>query len=81
LKIADISTPRKHELIFEKVENIPLQICETIYFRGILDASGLTENNQKLLSLIAQIIDQFGTKKHHFRDFDNLVSSKTAGLS
>ena len=86
LKLSDIKTPEKHQLEFERVENVPLQICATntngvVYFRGILDASTLTENNKKLLPLFAQVIDQFGTKTHDFRDFDNLVSSKTAGLS
>jgi presequence protease len=85
LKITDVSTPPKHELNFEKIHKIPLQICETntngvVYFRGILDASTLSENNKKLLPLFTQIIDQFGTKNHDFRDFDNRGNSKTAGL-
>lgn len=85
LKIDDISTPVKHQLDFERVNNVPLQLCSTntngvVYFRGILDASKLSEDNKKLLPLFAQVIDQFGTRNANYRDFDTLVSSKTAGL-
>ena len=86
LKIQDIKTPLKSQLDFEKLQNVPVQICSTntngvVYFRGLLDASTLSEDNKKLLPLFAQVVDQFGTKKHNYRDFDSLVSSKTAGLS
>lgn len=86
LKLNDITTPEKNHIDFQKVQKVPLQICATntngvVYFRGILDASTLSEDNKKLLPLFAQVIDQFGTKKLNFRDFDNLVSTKTAGLS
>lgn len=86
LKLDDITTPEKHQLEFERIQNVPLQICITntngvIYFRGILDASTLQDDEKKILPLFAQVVDQFGTKRHNYRDFDNLVSSKTAGLS
>lgn len=86
LRLNDITTPMKHELEFEKFQKVPLQICTTntngvVYFRGILDASMLTDDERKLLPLFSQIIDQFGTKHYNYRDFDNLVSTKTAGLS
>lgn len=86
LKLEDISTPVKHELEFQRIQNVPLQLCATntngvVYFRGLLDASNLSDDNKKLLPLFAQVIDEFGTKTHSYRDFDNLVSSKTAGLS
>lgn len=86
LKIGDISIPMKHQLDFERVQNVPLQVCATntngvVYFRGVLDASKLSEDNKKLLPLFAQVVDQFGTRNHNYRDFDTLVSSKTAGLN
>ncbi|KAG5678430.1 hypothetical protein PVAND_008104 [Polypedilum vanderplanki] len=85
LKIDDIKTPEKSELVFSEIEKMPLQLCKTdtngiVYFSGILDASCLNDNQRKLLPLFAEIVAQFGTKKHNFRDFDNLVASKTAGL-
>lgn len=86
LKIGDISTPVEHKLDFQKIQKVPVQVCPTntngvVYFRGLLDASKLSNENKMLLPLFAQVIDQFGTKKHNFRDFDTLVSTKTAGLS
>lgn len=86
LKLEDITTPELHPLEFEKIQNVPLQICTTntngiLYFRGILDASTLSDDSKKLLPLFASILDQFGTKNHNYRDFDTLVSSKTSGLS
>lgn len=86
LKLEDITTPELHPLEFETVQNVPLQICTTntngiLYFRGILDASTLSDDSKKLLPLFASILDQFGTKNHNYRDFDTLVSSKTSGLS
>lgn len=86
LKIEDIKTPERHSLIFDKVESIPLQICRTdtngiIYFRGILDTSVLSDDERKLLPLFSELVTQFGTKKYDYREFDTLVSTKTAGLS
>lgn len=86
LKLGDITTPGKNQLDFERIQNVPLQICATntngvVYFRGILDASNLEHDEKKLLPLFAQVVDQFGTRQHNYRDFDNLVSSKTAGLT
>lgn len=87
LRIEDISTPEKHELkIIQIANNTPLQLCSTdtngvVYFRGMLDASMLDDNERRLLPLFTEFITQFGTKKQNYRDFDNVVSSKTAGLS
>jgi presequence protease len=86
LKIDDISTPEKHELKILKAADIPLQLCPTdtngiVYFRGMLDASMLDDNERRLLPLFAELVTQFGTKSYDYREFDTLVSSKTAGLS
>lgn len=87
LQIEDIKTPEKNDLKFEKVQNVPVQLCVTdtngiVYFQSILDASNLNDDHEKkLLPLFAELITQFGTKKYDYREFDNLVSSKTAGLA
>lgn len=86
LRIEDIKTPLESELNIVKVGKLPLQLCPTntngvVYFRGLLNASNLVEDELKLLPLFADVLDQFGTKKHDYREFDTLVSSKTAGLS
>lgn len=85
LKLEDIQTPVKHDLEFETVQKVPLQLCSTntngiVYFKGLLDASSLSDDKRKLLPLFGQVVDQFGTKKINYRDFDSLVSTKTAGL-
>lgn len=86
LRIDDITTPERHELKFIKVRDVSLQCCPTdtngiVYFRGMLDASSLEEDERKLLPLFTEIVTQFGTEKYSYQDFDNLVNSKTAGLS
>lgn len=86
LKIEDITTPERHDLKFLKVEDISLQCCPTdtngiVYFRGMLDASSLDEDERKLLPLFTELVTQFGTEKYSYQDFDNLVNTKTAGLS
>jgi Zn-dependent M16 (insulinase) family peptidase len=86
LKIEDIKDPERHNITFDKVENVPLQLCTTdtngiVYFRGMLDASVLSESERKLLPLFADLVTQFGTKKYDYREFDNIISSKTAGLN
>jgi Zn-dependent M16 (insulinase) family peptidase len=85
LKIEDIKTPERSDLEFSKVDGTPLQLCKTdtngiVYFQGLLDASNLSDDERKLLPLFAELVTQFGTKKHDYREFDNLVASKTAGL-
>lgn len=86
LKIEDIKMPERQKLLFEKVDGVNTQICKTdtngiVYFRGILDASILSDDERKLLPLFTEVVNQFGTKNYNYREFDNLVSSKTAGLS
>lgn len=86
LKIEDIKTPAENLISTLKIGKVPLQLCETntngiVYFRGLMNASNLVEDELKLLPLFAQVVDQFGTKKYDYREFDTLVSSKTAGLS
>lgn len=86
LKLEDISTPEKYDVTVEKIKNVPIQLCTTntngvVYFRGLLDASMISNENKKLLPLVTLILDKFGTKNHDYRDFDKLISSKTAGLN
>ncbi|XP_058120527.1 presequence protease, mitochondrial [Anopheles ziemanni] len=67
------------------VSNVPTQLCPVntngiVYFRGILDVNRLNEEQKMLLPLFNTIITQFGTKGVNYREFDQLVSSKTAGI-
>lgn len=87
LRIEDLATPEKHDIRLMKMErDVSLQLCPTdtngiVYFRGMLDVSTLEEHERKLLPLFADFLTQFGTKNNSYRDFDTLVSTKTAGLS
>lgn len=86
LKLEDIKDLEKVHLEFKTVQKVPLQLCKVdtngiVYFRGIFDASELSESERNLLPLFTQICDQFGTRNQNFRDFDNLVTAKTSGLS
>lgn len=68
------------------IKNVPTQTCRVdtngiTYFRGILDANVLSDEQKLLLPLFNAVINQFGTKDINYRDFDQLISSKTAGIS
>uniref|UniRef100_A0A182T7Q2 Peptidase M16C associated domain-containing protein n=1 Tax=Anopheles maculatus TaxID=74869 RepID=A0A182T7Q2_9DIPT len=67
------------------VTHVPTQLCRVdtngvVYFRGILDVNGLTTEQKLLLPLFNTIVTQFGTKGINYRAFDQLISSKTAGI-
>lgn len=86
LKIEEISKPEEIKFSMLKTANTPLQLCPTdtndiVYFRGMLDASMLDDNERKLLPLFTDLVTQFGTKNYDYREFDTFVSTKTAGLS
>lgn len=51
------------------------------YFKAIANASFLTEDERCLLPLLIDVIDQFGTNRYSYAELDNVVKSKTQGLS
>uniref|UniRef100_A0A336M954 Presequence protease, mitochondrial n=1 Tax=Culicoides sonorensis TaxID=179676 RepID=A0A336M954_CULSO len=87
LKLSDIKMDMEPPCLEKTViKDIPTQICLTdtngvTYFRTILDASELTHEEKILLPLFTTIVDQFGTKKTDYRNFDKLIQTKTSGLS
>lgn len=86
LRIEDISTPEEYKFKMLKAANTSLQLRTTdtngvVYFRGMLDASMLDDNERRLLPLFTDLVTQFGTKSYDYREFDTIVSTKTAGLS
>ncbi|CAK1548769.1 unnamed protein product [Leptosia nina] len=65
---------------------IPLQLCEAntngvTYFKGVLGAENLSEDQRALLPFFNYILDKFDTKSYNYRDFDKFVSKTTSGLS
>uniref|UniRef100_A0AAG5DBF9 Presequence protease, mitochondrial n=1 Tax=Anopheles atroparvus TaxID=41427 RepID=A0AAG5DBF9_ANOAO len=86
LKLEEIEKKVIETKIDQKlVSNVPTQLCAVntngiVYFRGILDVNGLSTEQKMLLPLFNAIVTQFGTKGINYREFDQLVSSKTAGI-
>lgn len=50
------------------------------YFKGIINTSELTAEQQMLLPLLCYIATKMGTKDLDYREFDSLVNRKTAGI-
>ncbi|XP_035785600.1 presequence protease, mitochondrial-like [Anopheles albimanus] len=87
LRLHEINAKASPQTSIEQrlVGNVPTQLCRidtngVVYFRGVLDVSGLTDEQKHLLPLFNTIITQFGTEQHDYRAFDQLVSTKTAGI-
>ncbi|EAT35563.1 AAEL012278-PA [Aedes aegypti] len=87
LKLEEIrNSSEKDDISSKLILNVPTQTVRVdtngvTYFRGILDAKELTEEQKLLLPLFNAVINQFGTKNMNYRDLDQLISSKTAGIS
>ncbi|XP_058466627.1 presequence protease, mitochondrial [Malaya genurostris] len=87
LKIDDIRKFGEESDIKEQtIKNIQTLTCTVdtngvTYFRGILDAKTLTEEQKLLIPLFNAVINQFGTEKLNYRDFDQMVNSRTAGIN
>lgn len=87
LKIEDISSEvEKIPTEKIKVEKISTQINSVnsngvTYFNSVINTSVLTQEQQMLLPLFCFVITKLGTKTHDYRQFDNLVNTKTAGLN
>ncbi|XP_058838651.1 presequence protease, mitochondrial [Topomyia yanbarensis] len=86
LKIDDIrKVSEESDIKSLVIKNVQTQACRVdtngvTYCRGIFDAHTLSEEQKLLVPLFNAIINQFGTKQLNYRDFDQLVSSKTAGI-
>lgn len=87
LSLADVEQPpAPYHLEHKQYLNVPTQIC-TIdtnninYFAGQFNASSLSEQQKILLPLLANIIDQMGTKTVDYRTFDKHINLYTSGIS
>lgn len=87
LTMSDISTdvekvPREKF----RVGPVPTQVNKVnsngiTYFKGVLNTSELSPEQQMLLPLFTYVINKLGTKSYDYREFDTLVKQKTAGLN
>lgn len=87
LCINDISTE------VEKVSKDIMKICSVdtqinkvnsngiIYFKSLISITDLTQEQQMLLPLFCFVINKLGTDKINYREFDNLINLRTAGLN
>lgn len=86
LRIEDISS-EVERIHTEKIriDKIPTQINfvnsnGVTYFNSIINTSVLSPEQQMLLPLFCFVITRLGTKTYDYRQFDNLVNTKTSGL-
>ncbi|XP_034654280.1 presequence protease, mitochondrial-like isoform X2 [Drosophila subobscura] len=73
------------KLRIQTIQGVQTQICEVptneiTYLKCLFNITGLSEDEVKLVPLFCNIINDMGTIKHDFREFDKLVLSKTAGI-
>lgn len=87
LKIEDISSEVERIPIEKtRIGQIPTQINSVnsngvTYFHSVINTSELSPEQQMLLPLFCFVITKLGTKSFDYRQFDNLVNTKTAGLN
>ncbi|KAI9576628.1 presequence protease, mitochondrial [Glossina fuscipes] len=68
-----------------KISEVPTQMCnvhtnEISYFKCYFDATCLKQEEVLLIPLFCNVINDMGTESYHYREFDKLVLSKTAGI-
>ncbi|RZC31870.1 presequence protease, mitochondrial [Asbolus verrucosus] len=68
------------------INSVPVQINKVnsngiIYFKALLNTVDLSAEQQMLLPLFCYVINKLGTDKLNYRDFDSLMTRKTAGLN
>lgn len=87
LSLSDVKEPPDSSYHLEEtiVNNIPTQLVtvdtnNVSYIHGIFDASKLVNDQKLLLPLLANIIDQMGTKRQDYRSFDKTATANTSGI-
>ncbi|SPP75985.1 presequence protease, mitochondrial-like [Drosophila guanche] len=87
LSLSDVKEPPIWpKLRIQTIQEVQTQICEVptneiTYLKCLFNITGLSEDEIKLVPLFCNIINDMGTIKHDFREFDKLVLSKTAGIN
>ncbi|GFS94923.1 presequence protease, mitochondrial [Nephila pilipes] len=74
-----------NQLEFTSFSNIPIQVCkqptnEVTYFRALVDASELSEEEIMLLPLFTSIITQMGAGERNYKELDQEIQLKTGRL-
>lgn len=68
------------------VHSVPTHVCkvdtnEITYFRGVLNSSDLTPEQNMMLPLFCYVINKLGTDKLDHLQLDTLINRKTGGLN
>ncbi|KAF5274828.1 hypothetical protein FQR65_LT00411 [Abscondita terminalis] len=86
LEIDDINSDVEHVPLQKlKPGNVPTSIYsvntnDITYFKGIISTNDLTPEQQLMLPLLCYVIPKMGTSTMNYREFDSLITRKTAGL-
>ncbi|XP_017093928.2 presequence protease, mitochondrial [Drosophila bipectinata] len=86
LTLKDVSDPPKWpKLNTETVQNVSTQICtvptnEITYVKCLFNITGLSQAETTLVPLFCSVINEMGTSKYNFREFDKMILSKTGGI-
>ncbi|XP_068144472.1 presequence protease, mitochondrial [Drosophila tropicalis] len=86
LSLSDVTEPPKWPLVSrQSLHNVPAQLCqvptnEITYLKCLFNITGLSSDEVMLVPLFCNVVNDMGTTKHDFREFDKLVLSKTAGI-
>nr|XP_023024278.1 presequence protease, mitochondrial [Leptinotarsa decemlineata]XP_023024279.1 presequence protease, mitochondrial [Leptinotarsa decemlineata]XP_023024280.1 presequence protease, mitochondrial [Leptinotarsa decemlineata]XP_023024281.1 presequence protease, mitochondrial [Leptinotarsa decemlineata]XP_023024283.1 presequence protease, mitochondrial [Leptinotarsa decemlineata] len=87
LVIDDINSEvEKVDKVQVTLNNVQTQINKVnsngiVYFKALINTNELSPEQQMLLPLFCYVINKLGTNKLNYREFDSLMSRKTAGLS
>lgn len=87
LKISDLKKDvEKVKIINEKVDDVNVYVIPQptngiTYFRGIMTLGDLSEELKNYLPLFATVATKMGTKKRNYKEFDQISTLKTGGLS
>ncbi|XP_015916977.1 presequence protease, mitochondrial isoform X2 [Parasteatoda tepidariorum] len=87
LEIKDVKEKlEKTPLKFSMLDGTLVQTCEqptneVVYFRAVLDANRLSEEDLMLLPLMCSVITQMGAGKRNYKEFDQEIQLKTGNFS
>ncbi|CAL1264217.1 unnamed protein product [Larinioides sclopetarius] len=84
-KISKLSDAERQQIYQQGNGKVPLQICEqptneVTYFRALVDASGLSEEDIMLLPLFTSIVTQMGAGNLSYKELDQEIQLKTGKL-
>lgn len=86
LKLENVVRPPEPYMLNEtKIQNTNVNIVTidtngVTYFKGVLNAQDLTDEAKLLIPILAEVMDQMGTKKYDYRSLDKYIQSKTSGV-